>query len=91
MAANPEIEQLADAVTAFAGARKRIPLPTLLRETALNILIISRVASNRISDRDRREELESATDHLVTQLRHAEWELPVAACDGKQPEAEPKA
>lgn len=72
----PELENLADSITALAGARKRIPLSHLLRETALNILILSRMASNRLDDRLRREEIESATDHLVTQLRHAAWELP---------------
>ncbi|WP_205327935.1 hypothetical protein [Glycomyces sp. YM15] len=72
----PELENLADSITALAGARKRIPLNHLLRETALNILILARMASNRLEDRLRREEIESATDHLVTQLRHAAWELP---------------
>jgi hypothetical protein len=72
----PELENLADSITALAGARKRIPLNHLLRETALNILILARMASNRLDDRLRREEIETATDHLVTQLRHAAWELP---------------
>jgi len=72
----PELENLAESITALAGARKRIPLNHLLRETALNILILSRIASNRLDDRLRREEIESAADHLVTQLRHAAWELP---------------
>lgn len=71
-----EIDNLADAITNFAGARNRIPLPTLLRETALNILILSRVASNRLPDKLRKEDIETAADHLVTQLRHAAWELP---------------
>ena len=51
----------------------------LLRETGLNVLILSRIASNRLDDRLRREEIESAADHLVTQLRHAAWELPPPA------------
>lgn len=89
MAAHPEIDQLADAVTAFAGARKRIDLPMLLRETSLNLLILSRVASNRIPDRVRREEVESAADHLVAQLRHAAWELPAPAIDGNRPGSKP--
>ena len=75
----PELENLAESITALAGARKRIPLGQLLRETALNILILSRIASNRLEDRLRREEIESATDHLITQLRHAAWELPIPA------------
>ena len=72
----PELENLAESITVLAGARQRIPLNLLLRETALNILILSRIASNRLDDRLRREEIESAADHLVTQLRHAAWELP---------------
>jgi hypothetical protein len=72
----PELENLAESITALAGARKRIPLNHLLRETALNILILARIASNRLDDQLRREEIESATDHLVTQIRHAAWELP---------------
>ncbi|WP_205326914.1 hypothetical protein [Glycomyces sp. YM15] len=91
MAANPEIEQLANAVTALAAARKRIPLSTLLRETALNILILSRIASNRIPDRVRREEMESAADHLVTQLRYAAWNSPVPVGDGNPPGSAPQA
>lgn len=72
----PELENLAESITALAGARKRIPLNHLLRETALNILILARIASNRLDDRFRREEIESAADHLVTRIRHAAWELP---------------
>jgi hypothetical protein len=71
-----ELDNLADAITALAGARSRIPLPTLLRETALNVLILSRIASNRLPDKLRKEDIESAADHLVTNLRHAAWELP---------------
>ncbi|RRS02111.1 hypothetical protein [Glycomyces terrestris] len=75
----PELEDLADAITALAGARNRVPLPTLLRETALNVLILSRIASNRLPDDLRKDDIESAADHLVTQLRHAAWELPPPA------------
>jgi hypothetical protein len=75
----PELDNLADAITAVASARKRIPIPDLLRETALNILILTRIASNRIGDKLRREDIESAADHLVTQLRHAAWDLPAPA------------
>jgi hypothetical protein len=72
----PELDRLADAVTAVAGVRERVPLPRLLRETALNILILARIASTRIEDLRTREELESATDHLVSGLRHAAWQSP---------------
>jgi hypothetical protein len=71
-----ELDRLADAITALAGARKRIPVQHLLRETALNVLIMTRIASNRLADRQRREDIEAACDALVTQLRHAAWELP---------------
>ncbi|MEU6249814.1 hypothetical protein [Glycomyces sp. NPDC047010] len=73
---HPELDQLADAITTLAGARHRIPLTQLLRETALNVLILSRIASNRLPDRFRKDDVEAAADHLVTQLRHAAWELP---------------
>lgn len=72
----PELDNLADAITAVASARKRITLSDLLRETALNILILTRIASNRVGDKHRREDIESAADHLVAQLRHAAWDLP---------------
>lgn len=72
----PELDDLADAITAVASARKRIALAVLLRETALNVLILTRIASNRIGDKLRREDIESAADHLVAQLRHAAWDLP---------------
>ncbi|MQM28910.1 hypothetical protein [Glycomyces albidus] len=71
-----ELDNLAEAITTLAGARNRIPLPTLLRETALNILILSRIASNRIPDKLRKEDIEAAADHLISQLRHVAWELP---------------
>jgi hypothetical protein len=72
----PELDDLADAITAVAGARSRIALTDLLRETALNVLILTRVASNRLGDKFHREDIESAADHLATRLRHAAWELP---------------
>jgi len=71
-----ELDRLADDITALAGARKRIPVQLLLRETALNILILTRIASNRIEDHQRREDIEAAGDALVEQLRRAAWELP---------------
>lgn len=72
----PELDELADAITAVAGARERITLADLLRETALNVLILSRIASNRLGDRLRREDIEAAAEHLASQLRDAAWELP---------------
>ena len=77
---------LADAITALASARKRISVQHLLRETALNLLILGRIASNRVEDRLRREEIESATDHLVTLLRHAAWDLPSPTRPATTPE-----
>jgi hypothetical protein len=71
-----ELDRLADDITALASARKRIPVQLLLRETALNILILTRIASNRIGDRQRRADIEAAGDALVAQLRHAAWEFP---------------
>lgn len=79
---HPELDRLADAITALAGVRHRIPLNHLLRETALNVLILTRIASNRLPDQLRKEELEVAADHLVTQLRHAAWELPPTELPG---------
>ncbi|SDD22113.1 hypothetical protein [Glycomyces harbinensis] len=72
----PELDRLAEAITAVAGIRERIPLTDLLREMALNILILARIASSRIADGRDREEIESATDHLVSGLRHAAWQHP---------------
>lgn len=69
----PELDRLSDAITALAGARHRTPLPQLLRETALNILILTRIASNRIDDHLSREEIETAADYLAVQLRQAAW------------------
>jgi hypothetical protein len=81
------LDALADAITKLANVRAQVPTAKLLRESALNLLIISRIASNRLEDRLRREEIESATDHLITMLRHAAWELPVpSAPDLPQPE-----
>jgi hypothetical protein len=74
--AHQELDHLAEAITALVGVRNRIPVATLLRETALNVLILSRMASNRVPDKLRKEGIEAAADHLVTQLRDAAWELP---------------
>lgn len=79
------LEDLADAITALASARKRIQMDRLLRETALNILILGRIASNRLDDRLRREAIESATDHLVTLLRNTAWNLPVQTASDTPP------
>ncbi|THV31311.1 hypothetical protein [Glycomyces paridis] len=72
----PELDRLADAITALAGARPRPPLEALLRETALNILILARIGANRLEDRLGREEIETAADHLADTLRQAAWSLP---------------
>ena len=72
----PELDRLADAITAVAGARQRIPLAHLLRETAVNILILTRIASNRLDSQLSREDIEAASDHLSDQLRQAAWQLP---------------
>jgi U3 small nucleolar ribonucleoprotein component len=79
-----ELDRLADAITALSGARKRIPVHRLLRETALNVLILTRIASNRLDDHQRREDIEAAGDALVTQLRHAAWELPESPQQGTE-------
>ncbi len=71
-----ELDELADAVTAVAEVRHRIPLDHLLRETALNILILTRVATNRIEDRDQRDEMDAACDRLTDLLRQAARSLP---------------
>jgi hypothetical protein len=79
------LDALADAITKLASVRAQIPPAKLLRESALNLLIISRIASNRLEDQLRREEIEAAADHLVTQLRHAAWELPVPPGSDQSP------
>jgi hypothetical protein len=75
---SPELvlDELADAITKLATARTQIPTAKLLRESALNLLIISRIASNRLQDRAAREEVEQVADQLVTKVRHAAWNLP---------------
>ncbi|WP_112136062.1 hypothetical protein [Glycomyces dulcitolivorans] len=72
------LDALADAITALATARTRIPVAKLLRESALNLLIISRIASNRLPDRDERNQIERVADQLVTKVRHSAWNLPPA-------------
>jgi hypothetical protein len=79
------LDALADAITKLATVRAQIPIAKLLRESALNLLIISRIASNRLQDRLRSEEIEAAADHLVTQLRHAAWEIPVPPGSDESP------
>ncbi|WP_335986610.1 hypothetical protein [Glycomyces sp. MUSA5-2] len=70
-------------MSTLVGARHRIPVTQLLRETALNVLILSRIASGRVPDKLRKDDIEAAADHLVTLLRHAAWELSVPESDAQ--------
>ncbi|WP_199034799.1 hypothetical protein [Glycomyces salinus] len=63
--------QMADAVTGLASERHSIPIDGLLRETALNVLILSRIVSNRLDSPAGRERIERFADELVTELRSA--------------------
>ncbi len=71
----PELDHLADAIAAFAGVRARIPINQLLRETALNVLVLSRIASNRLTDPGQRASIEEASDELCARLRQAAWTI----------------
>ncbi|WP_026924133.1 hypothetical protein [Glycomyces arizonensis] len=76
-----ELDRLADAVIAVAGARHRIPLDRLLRETALNVLILTRIATNMIttgkpSNDNRTDEIDATCDRLADLLRQAARRLP---------------
>ncbi|WP_030157185.1 hypothetical protein [Glycomyces sp. NRRL B-16210] len=70
------LNTLADAITELAGTRTTIPTATLLRETALNILVLSRIASNRLEDRAARDQIEDLADQLITAIRHRTRALP---------------
>jgi hypothetical protein len=76
--ANQALDTLADAVTGLATARAKIPLQRLLRETALNVLILSRIASNRLGHGTDKDELEELADRLTTALRRIAWSQPQA-------------
>lgn len=68
---HPELEALADAITAVANRRSRIPKNHLLRETALNILILAGIASARLDSRSERDRVDRASGHLADLLREA--------------------
>jgi len=71
--ADQALGALENAITGLANARKAIATQRLLRETALNVLILSRIASNRLehgSDKDRIEEI---ADQLTATLRRIAW------------------
>ncbi|SDD87236.1 hypothetical protein [Glycomyces harbinensis] len=68
-AADQAVDALADAITAFASARKGIGLVTLLHETTLNIQILSRIASKQLPSPEDRDRLEELADELVDELR----------------------
>lgn len=68
-AADQAVDALANAVTAFASARKGIPLVALLHETKLNIQILSRIASKLLPSPQDRDRLEELADELVAELR----------------------
>lgn len=78
------LDALADAITALASARHGIPLDRLLRETALNVLILGRIASSLVGAPEDRERLEHRTDQLVTALRHLAWQRPTDGSAGDQ-------
>lgn len=61
--------QMADAVTGLASERHSIPIDVLLRETAFNVFILSRIVSNRLDSPAGRERIERFADELVTELR----------------------
>jgi hypothetical protein len=50
---------------ALASARRAIPLDRLLRETALNVLILSRIISNLLESPDDRDRIEGLADQLI--------------------------
>lgn len=79
------LNELADAITKLASARHHIATAKLLRETALNVLILSRIASNLLERADDRERLEAVADQLITELRHHAWELPPAPPSNANP------
>ena len=76
-----ELDELADAITAVADTRHRIPLDRLLRETALNVLILTRIATNRIDDNDRRDDIDATCDRLADLLRQAARRLPSGSAE----------
>lgn len=63
------LDALAEAITEVANARNRIPHDRFLNEIALSVLILTRIASNRLKDFERRDEIESACDMLVDLIR----------------------
>lgn len=67
----PDLEALADAITAVANRRSRIPRDHLLRETALNILILARIASALLDSQSERDRVDRASGHLADLLRGA--------------------
>lgn len=75
------LAQVAEAITALAGSRRSVDLQELIRETALNVLILTHIVSNLLPDKDLKDGIEEAVDQLVTRLRHAGWTLlsPAAA------------
>ncbi|MCH7230430.1 hypothetical protein L0U85_06110 [Glycomyces sp. L485] len=65
------LDELADAISKVANARDRFRLDHFLNEIALNILILSRMASNRLDNADQRAAIDNACDNLAGLLREA--------------------
>jgi hypothetical protein len=71
------LDRLADAITALASERRTVSPGRLLSETALNVLILSRLAANGLDGLADRERIDDLASQLVAELRHEARRLPV--------------
>lgn len=70
------LDNLADAITALATARNTIGTHHLMFDTAINIVVLTRIATQRITDHQRRDTIDELAAKLATELRRFGQENP---------------
>lgn len=75
------LDHLADAITALAGARNTINPDRLAIDTAINIVVLARIATQSLTtagliDRQQRDTIDHLTDDVAAALRRAAFEKP---------------
>lgn len=73
------LDNLADAITALAGDRNTIDSHHLAMDTAINIVVLTRIATGRLNttgtvDRQQRDAIDHLADDLAAALRRATYQ-----------------
>lgn len=70
----PVLDQLSDAITHLAGQRTKIKPAHLLMETAINIVVLTRITTQQL-DADQRDAIDRAAEDLAAAMRRLAREI----------------